>query len=128
MSLNCETSYCELRKKEVINSCDGKRLGKIIDLIISLESNTVQGIVVPFGKATLFSKQQSVFIPFSCISKIGEDIIIVNIVSDAEGNLLCKATDSGREECKPEHHEHHEKCDGRCEKCMLYDCERRWQH
>lgn len=137
MSDNFETSFCELRRKEVVNSADGKRLGRIIDLIISLDPNVVQGIVVPFGKFNLFSKQQNVFIPFTCINKIGEDIILVDIVSDADGNLLCKTT--------PEHHEHHHEhpeepvcdepnrgrrlpdCDRHCEKCMKFDCEHRWQ-
>ena len=134
MSDVCETSFCELRKKEVVNSSDGKRLGRIIDLIISLEPNCVQGIVVPYGKFNLFSKQQSVFIPFSCINKIGADVILVDIISDADGNLLCKTKSDENCDCECEHghHEPHKPdklpdCDRRCEKCMMYDCEHRWK-
>ena len=130
MSEACETSFCELRKKEVVNSADGKKLGRIVDLIISLDPNVVQGIVVPYGKFNLFSKQQSVFIPFTCINKIGADVILVDIISDADGNLLCKTKQNHDHECDDRHDNKppESDCDHRCEKCMLYDCAHRHQY
>lgn len=121
-----EVSFLELRKKEVVNSADGKRLGRIIDMVISVQPPAVQGIVVPFGHFNIFNKQQNIFIPFMCINKIGEDIILVDITYDADGNMVCRAGSEfeHEEECSESPAVH---CDRCCEKCMLFDCENRWK-
>lgn len=74
-----EISFCELRKKEVVNAADGSRLGHIVDLIISVETKTALGIVAPGKKTGFFSKEHNIFIPLSSIVKIGEDIILINL-------------------------------------------------
>ena len=38
---------CELEDKEVINACDGKKLGYIADLIIDECKGCIEAIVVP---------------------------------------------------------------------------------
>lgn len=124
MSDNSETSFCELRKKEVVNTSDGKNFGKIVDLIFSQESGKVLGVIVPYGKTGLFSRRQSIFIPLTCVGKIGEDTILVDIVESADGNLVCKPQDNSGKKSESEAAE----CDKRCEKCMLFDCARRWSY
>ena len=118
-----EISFCELRSKEVVNSTDGKRLGKITDLVFSLQTGLIKGIVTPYNKRGLFGKNQDIFIPWRCVKKIGEDVILVNINEDGS--------------CVPEKPEplpppkpdesHCPPCDRRCEKCMLFDCKYRWK-
>lgn len=80
-----EISFCELRKKEVVNAADGSRLGHIVDMIISVEHKTALGIVAPGRRSGFFGKEQTVFIPLGCIIKIGEDVILVNISMGAPG-------------------------------------------
>lgn len=57
-----EISYCELRNKEVVNVLNGKRLGRIVDLIISSRSCRVLGLVVP-GCKKFFKTKDDIFIP-----------------------------------------------------------------
>ena len=76
-----ELSFCELRAKEVVNICDGKRLGNIIDLTFSSRTGVVTGIVVPFGKGlfSILKSNQDIFIPYNRIVKIGKDVILVEL-------------------------------------------------
>lgn len=71
----------ELEKKEVINTCDCKKLGKISDLVIDECKGTIEAIVVPkMGKwCGLLGDGTDLVIPFRCIKKIGPDIILVEI-------------------------------------------------
>lgn len=72
---------CELREREVINTCDCKRLGCVADIIFDCCSGCVEAIVVPGpGKiCSFFCSDNEFVIPFSCIKKIGPDIILVEI-------------------------------------------------
>ena len=74
-----EISFCELRKKEVVNAADGTRLGHIVDMIISVETKTALGIVAPVKRSGFFAKEQNLFIPLSCIVKIGADVILIDM-------------------------------------------------
>ena len=65
-----EISYCELRNKEVVNVLNGKRLGRIVDLIISSRSCRVLGLVVP-GCKKFFKTKDDIFIPWKNIQRIG---------------------------------------------------------
>ena len=69
----------ELRYKEVINVCDGCRLGFVGDVEICLPEGKVVAIVVPgpcrfFG---LFGRGEDFYIPWECIKQIGDDIILI---------------------------------------------------
>lgn len=77
-----ETSFTELRNKEVINVLSGKLLGNINDIIIDLRRNCVLGFMVPGNKCFLnfFKPPQEIFIPFNNVCKIGEDVILVEVV------------------------------------------------
>ena len=76
-----ELSFCELRVKEVVNICDGKRLGNIIDLTFDSACARVTGIVVPAEKTflSLFKSNNDIFIPYNRIRKIGKDVILVEL-------------------------------------------------
>jgi len=78
-----ECTLCELRKLEVINVCDGTRLGCISDVIFDLCSGCIQSILVPkkYEITELFCKRDKRFtrIPWCCIERIGDDIILVRL-------------------------------------------------
>ena len=76
-----ESSFLELRCKEVVNSVDGKRLGHIVDIVFELESGRVCGLVVPGNKNfwNAFKGGSEIFIPYSQIVKIGDDTILVEL-------------------------------------------------
>jgi YlmC/YmxH family sporulation protein len=69
----------DLRCKEVINICDGKRLGYVSDVYIDLCTGRLTAIVVPRkGKLLcLFGKEEEGVIPWEAIRNIGDDIILV---------------------------------------------------
>ena len=76
--------YCrvaDLRYKEVINLYDGLRLGYVCDVLINSDCGQVLAIIVPgalrfFG---LFGREDDYVIPWECIRRIGEDIILVEV-------------------------------------------------
>ena len=73
-----ELSFSDLRTKEVINTLDGRRLGKVCDVVLCYPENRWLGIVVPGGRG--FGKKKSeLFIELRSITKIGEDVILVNV-------------------------------------------------
>lgn len=105
-----EISFCELRKKEVVNAADGSRLGHIVDMIISVPDKRALGLVAPGRKSGFFSKEQTFFIPLSCIVKIGEDVILIDMGPD------------GKEPpppCPPE--KHSSGCGNCSDGCRLYN-------
>ena len=72
---------CELRDKEVINVCSGRKLGCAVDIEINICTGEVEALVVPGpGKICGFLGTDCEYvIPFGCIRKIGPDIILVEI-------------------------------------------------
>ena len=148
MSEISELSFCELRRKDIVSISDGRKLGRIVDLVFSSSTGKVQGIVAPYGRKFLCFRSQEVYIPYCNIKTIGEDIILVDI---SAGLNQRSRYEGGRSEARiyhnstppppdvhdhhesHEHHEHHDDnsydkdCDGRCDKCMLFDCESRWK-
>ena len=73
-----ELTFTELRAKEVINTQDGKKLGKACDVALCYPENRWIGIVVPGGKGWT-AKKNNLFIDLKHIVKIGEDVILVNV-------------------------------------------------
>lgn len=70
----------ELRYKEVINVCDGARLGYVGDVELVLPEGKANAIIVPgpcrfFG---IFGRGEDYYIPWECIRQIGDDIILVD--------------------------------------------------
>ena len=71
-----DISFNDLRNKEIINLCDGSRMGHIVDLIFSSENGKVVGIVAP-GEKRLFKKSDEIFIPIEKVRRIGDDVILI---------------------------------------------------
>ncbi len=70
-----------IREKEVINSCDGRRLGYVSDIEFDICDGRITAIVLPSKGGFLGCGGENIVIPWEKIQKIGEDIILV----DAEG-------------------------------------------
>ncbi len=73
-------TFSDLKHKEVINVCDGRRLGCVCDVIIDIRSCRLDAIIVPgsFNIFACFQKQKNVIIPWSKIHKLGDDVILVD--------------------------------------------------
>ena len=69
--------FSELRTKEVVNTQDGRKLGKVCDVILCYPENRWIGLVVPNGRG--FGRRQELFLDLKNIVKIGEDVILVNV-------------------------------------------------
>ena len=76
-----EISFTDLKEKEIINVFDGKKLGRIVDILFDNSSGVVRGIVVP-GERKIFRKSEDVFVPLERLRKIGGDVILVNLKLD----------------------------------------------
>ena len=73
----------ELRNKEVINVCDGARLGFVYDLEIDACKGCVCSIVVP-GPCRflgLFGREEDYVIPWEKVKQVGDEIILVEYES-----------------------------------------------
>lgn len=67
-----------LKDKEVISVSDGKRLGYIIDIEMDSCGRIVSIILPAPGKYfNIFSSKDNFKIPWECIERIGNDIILV---------------------------------------------------
>ena len=79
--MELRTTFSDLKCKEVINVCDGGRLGCVIDLELDLCTGMILSIIVP-GEGRLLGlirARDGVVIPFCRIQKIGEDVILVDL-------------------------------------------------
>ena len=67
--------FSELHCREVINLCDGARMGEVSDLLFDPVCGQITALVVPAqsGIAGLFSKNDCV-IPWGCIETLGRTI------------------------------------------------------
>ena len=76
-----DTSFLELRCKEVVNVVDGRRLGHVVDVVFNLENGCFLGIVVPGEKCfwNVFKSGTELFISLPQIVKVGEDTLLVEL-------------------------------------------------
>lgn len=82
---------CDLREKEVINLCDGSKLGCPCDFEFNRCDGRITALVVPRAGGFLgIGKGNDLVIPWCKIECIGEDAILVRLsaaelsLSDAE--------------------------------------------
>ena len=71
----------ELRDKEIINVCDGQRLGFVYDVMLNTESGQIVALIVP-GPCRilgLFGRTDDYVIPWECIRRIGQDLILIEV-------------------------------------------------
>lgn len=80
MSRNRNITFLELRSKEIVNIVDGRRLGRIVDLVFTC-SGCVIGFVAPCNRKLFksFNQNDYIFIPWNNICKIGDDVILVEL-------------------------------------------------
>lgn len=71
----------DLQNKTVINLLDGKNIGNIIDMSIDDNGKTT-GLIVEKHRFLLsyFTNKKEMVVKWEQIEKIGEDVILVNIV------------------------------------------------
>lgn len=69
-----------MRDKEVINICDGARLGFVADVDMKLPEGQICAIIVygPYRFFGLFGRGEEFYIPWECIQRIGDDIILID--------------------------------------------------
>ena len=61
----------QLRDKEVINVCDGRRLGCVEDIEFEVESGKICALIIePRGGFLSFGKEERLFVPWSKIKRI----------------------------------------------------------
>lgn len=67
----------DLQGKDVVAIKEGKKIGNIIDIIIDEDGN-MEALIVQ--KSKFFSSGSEIEIKWKQVEKIGEDVILVNIV------------------------------------------------
>ena len=78
------TTIIDLRDKEIIDLHSGNRFGFVCDAEITMPEGQVTALVVP-GRARFFGllgREEDLVIPWERITKIGEDIILVELEGD----------------------------------------------
>ena len=70
----------DLRRKEVINICDGCRLGYVDDVELRVPEGQVIAVIVygPCRFFGLFGRGEEYYVPWECIQRVGDDIILVD--------------------------------------------------
>ena len=71
--------FSDFRYKEVINVRSGQRLGYVCDALFTTQEGRITALVVP-GKAKyfgMFGREEDYVLPWECISRIGDDLILV---------------------------------------------------
>lgn len=85
MRESCENNVTlsELRCREVINLCDGARMGYVSDIQFNPDSGQITALIVPetAGVLSLLGRGDDAVIPWESVEKIGEDIIFVRYAS-----------------------------------------------
>lgn len=81
----------DLRKKEIINLCDGARLGYACDFEFNKCSAQIVGLIIEKGGGFLgIGSGDSIIIPWCKIECIGEDTILVRFTSSELQNFCRK--------------------------------------
>lgn len=89
-----EITFNEFKRKDVLDVCSGKNLGRVSDLVIEAGSGRILKIIVP-GKKGGFLSCENLEIKYKCITKIGDDAILVdleNCTSVKEKEFCCDET------------------------------------
>ena len=80
-------SLSELKLKDVVNVDTGKKLGRVMDIEFSACDGCVQAIVVPGDfklGSVLKGEKNGVVIPWERIARIGDDVILVQLLPGDE--------------------------------------------
>ena len=87
----------ELSCKEVINVCDGTRYGYVNDVEVDCSCGKILSLIIHGSSKfpAIFQKSDDIIIPWDAIKRIGEDIILVEYVTE-----LCPPRDKRGFFCK----------------------------
>ena len=83
-------SFDELREKEVINVNDCRRLGYISDITIDIECGRIISFTVKNCTGFIPGKGDEFKVLWENVTKIGDDIIFVDICITTPPSLPCK--------------------------------------
>ncbi len=76
----------DLKRKEVINTEDGEKLGYIDDIEFDSESGRIAGFVI-MGHRRLFGKDDDIILSLKDIKLIGKDTVLVRYKNEiSDGN------------------------------------------
>ena len=92
-------STCDLREKEVINLCDGTRMGCPCDFEFNVYEGVITALIVPrhsgfFG----LNRTNDIVIPWDKIECIGTDAILVRMNTDEKNSSYKGNNNQGK--CK----------------------------
>ena len=90
-------STAELRQLEIINLCDGTRLGYACDFEFDREDARILALVVPRGNGLFCrKKEEQLIIPWCKIECIGEDTILVKLSHHEISSCCCESSRTKR--------------------------------
>ena len=83
-------STCELREKEVVNMCDGVKLGCPVDFEFNICDGRITALIISGGGGFLgLCRDDDIIIPWNKIECIGSDAILVKIDGDKGSCYSC---------------------------------------
>lgn len=85
----------ELREKDVINTCNGRKLGTICDYRIDTECGRVCAVYVTGQLFGIFCDKNVMMIPWDKIECIGDDTVLVRVREED-----CREPCGGVGDCK----------------------------
>ena len=82
----------DLRDKDVVNICDGRRLGCVDDVEVDVTNGRLVSIIVPCLSGFLGFSKRDIVIAWENIECIGDDIILVRV----DANLFVREEPEAR--------------------------------
>ena len=80
-----------LREKEILNLCDGARLGYACDFEFDVTDGRISALIVPRSSGLLgLSRECDLVIPWCRIECVGEDAILVRLPREELSAIECK--------------------------------------
>mgnify|MGYP001602227211 CR=1 FL=1 len=78
MEMEITNSLNNLKNMEVIDISKGEKIGFIRDFKIDCDDYKIISIILPSVKISWFGKNDDLELPWSCVKKIGVDIILID--------------------------------------------------
>ncbi len=71
----------DLQSKDIISVKDGKKIGRISDLIVNDKGQILNIVVEPYKFFKRYSLNSDVLITFNQIIRFGDDVILVDLLN-----------------------------------------------